>query len=294
MRTILLLSLTASLCFGQLKGVVDIHVHTDPDSMARKIDILEVARLAKEEGMRAMVIKNHYESTAQQAYLISKLFPGLEVYSALVLNRSVGGLNPEAIAHALGTKGNSLKIVWMPTFDSENGVRFNKEKRPFVPVAKNGKLVPEVIEILRILAKENVALATGHSSAAEDMLLVREAHKLGVARIVVKHPLFNVVTMSMAQMKEAAGLGAFLELCANQVLPTVPAATAIKIESYAEAIKAIGAEHFILSSDLGQPHHPVHTEGWKIFLASLKKQGITDAQIDLMARRNPAQLLGLK
>ena len=47
-----------------LKGAIDIHVHQDPDSAPRAIDADDVARQAKAAGMRAIVLKNHWEDTA--------------------------------------------------------------------------------------------------------------------------------------------------------------------------------------------------------------------------------------
>src|SRR5882762_10804591 len=224
--------------FGQLKGIVDIHVHGDPDSMPRKIDVLEAARLARAEGMRALVLKNHYAPTAQLAYVVNRAVPGIEVYGAIVLNRSVGGINAEAVAQAAAFKGGYLRVVWMPTFDSENQVRSSKETRPFVPVARNGRLLPEVVDVLKVIAKEKLALATGHSSPIESLMLIREARNLGIARIVVTHPLRSVENMSIPEMQEAVKLGAMLEFCANQVLPTVPAETRIKVEDFVKTIRA--------------------------------------------------------
>lgn len=294
MKLATLIAVLAGVSFAQLKGIVDIHVHGDPDSMPRKIDVLEAARLAREEGMRALVLKNHYAPTAQLAYVVNRAVPGIEVYGAIVLNRSVGGVNAEAVAQAAAFKGGYLRVVWMPTFDSEHQVRFSKEKRPFVSVARNGRLLPEVVDVLKVIAREKLALATGHSSPVESLMLIREARRMEITRIVVTHPLRNVENMSIPEMQEAVKLGAMLEFCANQVLPTVPADTRIQMEDFVKAIRAAGPEHCILSSDLGQPVNPVHTEGWKIFLDMLRKAGITEGEIDVMARRNPARLLGLE
>ncbi|HJT86295.1 MAG TPA: DUF6282 family protein [Bryobacteraceae bacterium] len=294
MRLLLALALAAQYSFAQLQGIVDIHTHGDPDSVPRKIDVLELARLARQEHMRAIVLKNHYAPTAQLAYIVRQVVPGIEVYGAITLNRSMGGVNPAAVEQAARFKGKYLRIVWMPTVDAENNVRFSKQKRPFVSVSRDGKLLPEVMEVLQILKQEDVALGTGHSSAEEDLLLAREARKMGLSKVVITHPLFAAIHMSVPQMKEAAQLGAYLEFCASPVLPTATAAERLDLADYIRAIRAVGPEHAILSSDLGQPQNPVHTEGWKLYLNLLRKAGITPGEIDLMARRNPARLLGLE
>jgi predicted metal-dependent phosphotriesterase family hydrolase len=182
----------------------------------------------------------------------------------------------------------------MPTFDAENEVHFLKQNRPFVSVARNGKLLPETMEVLNLIKKENIVLATGHSSAAENLLLVREGKKLGIAHIVVTHPLRAPTHMTIPEMQEAAKMGAYLELCGNAVLPTQPEDGRIPVEMYVKAIRGVGPDHIILSSDLGQKVNPVHTEGWKQYLDILRKAGISNADLDVMAKKNPAELLGLK
>src|SRR5436190_21264478 len=157
----------ASLPAQSLSGVVDIHVHSDPDSVPRSIDAIDAAKLARSRGMRALVLKNHYESTASLAYLVRKEVPGIELYGGIALNRTVGGVNPAAVESMTMVKGGWGRVVWMPTFDAENQVRSSKENRPFVSVSKDGKLLPEVRDMLALIAKHRLTLATGHSSAAE-------------------------------------------------------------------------------------------------------------------------------
>jgi hypothetical protein len=285
---------SAAISHAQIQGIVDIHTHADPDAVPRSIDVLQQARMAQAEGMRAIVLKNHWEPTVQAAYLVSEVVPGIEVYGAISLDLAVGGVNPEAVRQAAAFKGKKLKIVWMPTFDSENNVRFDGGNKPFASVARNGKLLPETMEVLKLIASNNLVLATGHSSAEEDLMLVRAAHGLGIRQIVVTHPLAAAIHMTIPQMQEAVKLGAYIEFCGNAVLPTQPRDAQIKVEQYVKAIRAIGAEHAILSSDLGQAVNPVHTEGWKQYLAIMRKAGIKDSELDLMTRKNPAKLLGLE
>ncbi len=294
MRILLLSLISAGMSFAQLQGVVDIHTHGDPDSSPRKIDVLEFARLAKAEGMRAIVLKNHYTSTVQAAYLVSQLVPGIEIFGAIALDRAVGGVNPEAVRQAAAFKGKKLRIVWMPTFDSENDVTFSKQNRPFAAVARNGQLLPETMDVLKIIARENIVLATGHSSATEDLLLTREAKKLGITHIVITHPMARAQHMTIPEMQEAAKMGAYIELCGASLLPTQGAEGKIPVAEYVKVIRSVGADHVILSSDLGQAINPVHTDGWKLFLDILRKAGVSDSDLNLMSKKNPATLLGLQ
>src|SRR5438445_4289963 len=80
-----------------LAGVIDFHCHTAPDSVPRSINDFELARLARDAGMRSIVLKNHFAPTADRAQLLMREVPGIAVFGGLVLNRAVGGLNAEAV-----------------------------------------------------------------------------------------------------------------------------------------------------------------------------------------------------
>lgn len=283
-------SLAAALSFvaaaQSLSGVFDIHAHADPDGMARSIDAIELGRMAKAAGMRGMVLKNHYESTAGLAYLVRKDTPGLEVFGGVALNLPVGGVNPAAVEWMTKVKGGYGRVVWMPTYDSQHHVASQREKRPFVAISKDGKLLPEVVQVIGVIAQHKLILATGHSSPEEVLLLIREAKRQGVEHIVVTHATNAFVGMNTAQMREAASLGAMLEFV--WVRPgTADVAETVK------AIRDVGAAFCILSSDLGQAANPLHPVGLLAFFEDLKKQGLTQQEIDRMSKVNPAVLLGL-
>jgi hypothetical protein len=274
-----------------LPGSIDIHVHQLPDDRPRSIDAIDVARLAAERKMRGLVLKNHYESTAGIAYLVRKLVPGVEVFGGIDLNLTVGGINPAAVEHMTKVTGGFGRFVWMPTFDAENQVRTSKEDRPFVSVAKNGALLPAVQQVLALVAKHQLVLATGHSSPTESLLMLREARRLGVQRMVVTHAMFTPVFMTLDQMREAAKLGALIEFAGgNASAPDAPA----RLDQFADAVRKIGPEFCILSSDLGQPNNPLPPDGFGAFLAAMRARGFSAQEIDRMARQNPARLLGLQ
>jgi hypothetical protein len=280
-----------SLCHAQLQGVIDIHVHSDPDSVPRSIDALDLARLAKRHGMRALLLKNHYESTAALAYAVRKEVPGIEIFGGVDLNLSVGGMNPAAVERMAMLKGGWGRVVWMPTFDAENQVRFSKESRPFVAVARNGQLLPEVKAVIAVIAKYKLMLETGHSSAEEALLLIREARAQGVPHVVVTHAMLSPVRMSVPEMREAAKQGAYLEFVYNALIGPNKE---YSIADYAKAIREVGVQSCILASDLGQANNPLHTDGLIAFFAALRKEGFSQAEIDVMSKANPARVLGLE
>lgn len=267
-----------------LRGAIDVHVHSLPDSEPRSIDAFEVARLAKRHGMRALLFKNHETQTASLAYLVGQAVPGVEAYGGIVLNRSVGGINPSAVEHMAHTTGRLGRVVWMPTGDAGT-----------LPVSRDGELLPEVKEVLAVMAREDLALATGHSSTEEALLLVREARSMGIERVIVTHPLARNVAMTVPQQVEAAGLGAYLEYCFNHVFPVSRGEPRVgpTLEAVAEAIRAVGTDKAILSTDLGQQLNPVHTDGMISFIVKLREHGFTAGEIDQMVKANPARFLGL-
>ena len=152
LAAVLLILAPVILCARSLRGIIDIHVHTDPDSIPRKIDALDLAREAKRAGMGGLVLKNHYESTAAIAYLIRKEVPGIEIFGGVDLNLSVGGMNPAAVEHMSKMKGGFGKVVWMGSFDEEAQVRYSKENRPSVAVSKDGQLLPARRKVSEVAA----------------------------------------------------------------------------------------------------------------------------------------------
>lgn len=273
-----------------LMGSIDIHVHNLPDDRPRSIDAIDVARLARSRGMRALVLKNHYESTAGLVYLVRKVVPDIEIFGGIDLNLTVGGINPAAVEHMTRVTGGWGRIVWMPTFDAENQVRYSKDNRPFVTVSRDGELLPAVKQVIELVAKHRLVLATGHSAPAEVLMLLREGRRQGVQQMVVTHAMNAPILMDVPQMQEAAKLGAFIEFVGGSLAAKDADA---RIGRFAEAIRQIGPEFCILSSDLGQQGNALPPDGFGAFLVALRARGFTEEEIDRMAKRNPARLLGL-
>jgi len=144
--------------------------------------------------------------------------------------------------------------------------------------------------VIALAAKHNLTLETGHSSAAEGLSIIREAKRAGVRNVVVTHAMLAPVHMSIAQMREAAGMGAWLEFVYNGL---VGAGKEFEMADYVKAIREVGAERCILSSDLGQVGNPLPPDGIASFFAGLRAAGVPAADIALMSQANPAKALGL-
>lgn len=282
-------------------GVIDMHVHSHPDVFGRNMDDMDVANLAKAKGMRGIVLKNHVATTADRAALVMKVVPGIEVWGGIVLNKAVGGINPAAVEWMHRMYGGRGKVVWLPTFDSDKHIKtlVNKDGSGIV-VAPNGKLTPEMEEVLKIIARENLVLATGHVHADEVVAVTKRAKELGVKNMIVTHGLTNIPGLTMEQAKEVAATGAMIEICYLQFItgPNAPQAwmkhwDQVNAKNVVDAIAAVGAKSLVISTDLGQQGNMTHPDGIETAISNLKTAGVSDADIELMFRKNPAQLLGV-
>jgi hypothetical protein len=274
-----------------LRGAIDIHVHSAPDNVPRSIDGLDAAKLAQQKGMRAIVLKNHFDPTASLAFLARKTAPGLEVFGGVDLNLPVGGMNPNAVEHMTQVTGGWGRMVWMSTFDAENQIRVNKSNAPFVRVSQNGQLLPETKAVIAVIARHNLVLASGHTSAQEALLMFEEGKRQGVQHMVATHGMGPPTSLNVEQAKQAIALGAFIEFCSGTL---ANAGAQEKIDRFAEQIRQVGVDHVILSSDLGQAGNPLPADGFATYMDALRKKGFTDQEIDRMGKQNPATLLGLQ
>jgi microsomal dipeptidase-like Zn-dependent dipeptidase len=273
----------------ELAGIIDVHQHVGPataQSIDRALDAIETAQIAARHGMRAIVLKQHYLETASWAYLVSRTVPGIQLFGGIALNRSVGGLNPVAVENVATFPGGVGRVVYMPTFESEH---YNPGSPVAVPISRNGKLLPAVYEVLDVMAKYDLSLSTGHSSPQESLMLIQAAKEKGINKIYVQHPLLKRVGMPVEMQKKAASMGALLEYVLGEALGSDE-----EFKHWAEAIREVGPDNVLISSDLGQRGRPIHADGYRMVLPRLKKAGFSQAEIDIMTKRNPARFLGLE
>ena len=286
-----------------LAGVIDIHAHVAPETsmlnFKRAFDAIEAAQIARIYGMRGIVLKEHHTETGSWAYLVSQMVPGVEIFGGIVLNKAVGGINPTAVEAMALARGGRGRVVYMPTVDAAARV---PNSPTAVAVSRNGQLLPEVLEVLRVIAKYDLGLSTGHVSAEEVLMLVRAAKQAGVNKIYVQHPNHGGIVMSMAQMKEAVRLGALIEIVLSGEGLTGGGSKTINAENpvmdYGPQkiadIRALGPTNIVISTDLGQPGRVNYAQAFQTALAVLAKSGFNQAEIDIMTKQNPARFLGLK
>ena len=274
-----------------LTGAIDLHAHHGPDAYDRQWDAFEVVKLAKERGMRGVVLKNHWTETAGLAQLIRKYgTQGIEVFGSVTLDTPVGGVNPMAVRYMADVEGSWGRIVWMPTHDSEHEVNYYKETRAKAVVSRNGKLIPEVFEVLDLIKERNLALATGHVEPWEALAIMAEAKQRGITKIIVTHPLLGpqFTELSLPQMQEAVKLGGAIEITAG----TLSRDGAAKTRAI-EVIKALGTQNVFVASDSGLVGTPNHPDALAMAIKSLRAAGFSEQDLNRMFKETPARLVGL-
>ena len=285
---------------------MDLHLHAGPALIEREFGAEEAASRAGRAGCRAVVLKDHHCPTMSLAQTLDERYgpEGLMVRGGLVLNNSVGGLNPYAVEAAAGF---NAAVVWMPTVSAENHRKSLKREGVFFPVVAGIRKTPEpyltwvddrgrlkepVETILDIIGQNpEVILATGHGGAGETDLLVKRAAARGLSRILVNHPLY-MVEAGEEELKTWVSLGAYLEFTAIASLPGSPLYS-IPPAKVAQTVKLVGPERIVLSSDLGLKGCGLQPEGMARFLELLQEEGVGQDEMALMTRDNPAALLGI-
>jgi hypothetical protein len=224
----------------------------------------------------------------------------IHLFGGVVLNNTAGGVKPHVVDAAIKY---GAKIVWMPTLSAENHIEEHKkhtnlnfpktkdrplEEIPLRITDKDGRLLPEISQICQLIAKADIILATGHLFLGEIRLLIDEALKQGVKKIMVNHPEY-IVNASIEDMIELASKGVFMEHSY-----AVLKGGAVSKEYWVEMIRKVGAERTTIGSDLGQVNNPFPVDGLRTCIEVLLEMGIREEEIDLMLRKNPSKLLGLE
>lgn len=290
-----------------IAGGYDLHVHSAPDVLPRKMDDIDMVERLRQSGMAGYAIKSHYFCTSERAQIMNKLYPDCDFIGTVTLNRSVGGINPAAMEMAARS---GAKLVWFPTCDSAHEMAHvfdgnPNKKLPYwaqiviemreagiqVPTISllnaQGKLENCVYDVLDVIAKYDVILATGHVSHEEAFALVKAAKERGVQKIVVTHVDFPTTYYTVDEQKELLQYGAYMEHCY-----TTWATGKVDFDVTEQMIRAIGPEHCILATDLGQKTAVWPDEGFGEFAHRLLERGFSAEQIRRMTVKNPRALLG--
>ncbi|HIM62068.1 MAG: hypothetical protein DSY79_01045 [Chloroflexi bacterium] len=272
-----------------LEGALDIHVHFGPDpKVERRAGAVEIALQAKELGMQGVVLKSHEYPTHPVAATTSDIVPDITVLGGISLDTEVGGLNVHAVEATANMGG---RIVWMPTYSAKADREAKGLDGGISLLDGSGSLVPEIHPILDMIKSHDMVLATGHISTAESLALVAEARNVGIQRVVVTHgtTMSFWTGMTLEDMKELAGMGAFIEHCVHVMMPTTHR---LDPKELAKTILAIGSEKCILSTDFGQDFHPMPAEGMRMGIATMLRSGMEEVEVGMLVKDNPSRLMG--
>ena len=281
-----------------LKGAYDLHVHCAPDSIPRAQSALTLAHEAAATGMAGIGLKDHNCSTVGRCHVLNETFEGSpHFFSSIVLNPTIGGLNPEAVETALKS---GCDIVYFPTFGARHQINtLGPDQMPFpLPPGFDGITITEhpstyhIDRILASIAQHDAVLATGHLSPPESIHLLNRAKAIGVKRMIVTHASEPVPGMSIGEQKECVALGAFIEhcfmACTQCCSPSIP------IQTISDQIKAIHPEHVILSSDFGQVDNGPPVRALATHLHKLMATGISEEDVATMIKFNPGSVVSQK
>lgn len=290
-----------------IKGAYDLHVHSAPDVMPRKLDDMDMAKRIKDSGMAGFAMKSHYFCTAERAKMINTMHGSdCHAIGTIVLNHAVGGINPNAVEMA-GRSDN--KLVWFPTLDSAHGradVFSGKpldklpfwakilmemreegiETEPINILDQNDKLIAPVYDVLDIIAKYNMALVTGNLSKKEAKVLVKEAHARKVQKIIIALVDFPSIAYTVEEQQEFTKYGAYMEHCYNTW-----SSGKVDVNESIHQIKSIGADNVILSTDLGQSKGIYPDEGMLAYATKLVEAGVSEEDVIKMTVHNPKWLI---
>ena len=276
------------------KGSIDIHIHFAPDpGTRRRWDGYTTAEEASKAGMRGVVLKSHHIPSIQTAYAVQKLIPDVLVCGSICLDENMGGLTRVGLKSLIDNAKMGCKVVWFPLES-----RFSHVLRPELAgtgafiLDGNGKLLPIIDEFLHVIKEYDMLLCNGHLSYEESVVLFDHAKKAGIDKMVATHPFYDCLwnPYTMDQVKSLADMGVFIEHCYRECLPLSGSHDPMQ---YVEAIELCGAEHTILSTDHAQITDDSPAEGMRAFIAMMLQLGVSESDLELMVKKNPAYLLGL-
>ena len=281
-----------------LKGVIDMHVHTNPDLRKRAYDDFELMEAGIRVGARAIVIKTHQGTTMDRAYLCNRhnqIVHGgsnnFTMFGSITLNQVVGGINPKAVDSALKL---GAKVVWLPTQSARNHMqKMNQDTSKCVEVVRDGQVVPELKDVFELIKEHNAVLGTAHVSPEECFVVVEAARNAGVKNIVVTHPEWWIVGMSLEdQIRLVKDYDVILERCYAQNMGGGKYKS--NLPANLELIQAVGYEHVMVDTDGGQTENPYWEIAMEEYMQYLVDHGMTEEQVYHMTKTIPARLLGLE
>jgi hypothetical protein len=290
----------------------DLHVHSGPEGIPRRFDAVQLAEHVAQSGLRSLVLKSHFTMTSDWAQMAHRL-TGVRLFGSVTLNHHVGGINPLAVRAALGPRdaaGPFLKVVWLPTVHAAAHLAARRAHgdEHDIPASWAGGVLPDAAErisdlrpislldpavagpldeVLGLIAKHDLVLATGHVGRDEVFLVMDRARRAGVQKIVVTHPAHDPPGLALADMQALAAAGAYIELA--YILLDMGSVSG---KETARTFRAVGADRIVLTTDVGQVDREAPAEALAHFAAALADEGIGLDEIGMAMKTNPWRLVG--
>lgn len=282
-----------------LKGICDMHVHTNPDLRIRAYSDLQLADAAVRVGARAIVIKSHLGFTVNRAAIANEYVKrvygentGFTMYGGVVMNKVIGGVNPEAVEKGLKL---GAKEIWLPTQSAKRHLeKMGKNPDEGIELVKDGKVIPELMDVFKLIKDFDVALGTAHVSPEEAFTVVEAAKDAGVKKIIITHPEWWVCDYSIEdQIRLVKDYDVILERCYAQNMGKGKPYH-LNLKENAELIKEVGYEHVMVDTDGGQVENPDWETEMYEYMHYLVEYGIPLEHVYHMTRTIPYRLLGIE
>ena len=280
-----------------MKGVCDMHVHTNPDLRLRAYNDFELAEAGVRVGARAIVIKSHLGFTVSRAAMANEFIrrvygenTGFTMYGGVVMNKVIGGVNPEAVEKGLKL---GAKVIWLPTQSAKRHLeKMGQDPAKGIELVRDGRVVPELLDVFRLIRDYDVTLGTAHVSPEEAFVVVEAARDAGVKKIVITHPEWWVVDMSVEdQVRLVRDYDVILERCYAQNMGG--GAYKSNLPDNLDIIREVGYRNVMVDTDGGQTENPHWEIAMEEYMQYLSDHGITDEELYYMTRTIPYRLLGI-
>ena len=272
------------------EGLIDTHVHGNPDSLGiRSQNLVDIASDYARRGARAIVHKDHHFSTigvaqATQIHIDHLVESGhlehrIEVYGGVPLAYTT---DPKFVATAV--RSPFMRMIFMNAIYGEI-------------LVQGGKVLPDVEDIIRIAADHKVPITVcppNHSAKYEGApdypvveTLVESMGKHG-AKALLDQP---VSAYTVPQIAHLASCGAYVGIFCYPTIPDVIKAPVTDPDITKAVIDAVGVERCVLGSDKGYILEPDAIQAMRLLLRLLLVWGYSEEQIRTMAATNSARLM---
>ena len=286
-----------------VQGAIDLHCHANEGQQ----DPLDLAKHASRNGMGGILYKTivgGQRPAESLRHLREALNRWCEEEDVAPIQSWVGWgvarggrpISPESTREQLD---DGVDAIWMPVANSVNtltkvgigskGPMPEEEARKvgYTVLDEHGGLSPVIRDIIHLVVDRGAALFFGHPSHPELWALAEEVDKLRYDRAVIDHPFSPFIDLTVDEMRRLAAIGITLNFTYDELSPLL----GVDPARMYDAIRAVGPEHFTLSSDAGEPLFPNSVECIRLIRGYMRAFGLSAEEIELVSAVNPAKVV---